>query len=61
MPVAQNLHFDVPCAAHEAFQEDGVVAESRSGFAARLFQAPGEIGLAGPPPACRGRRRQKPP
>ena len=43
--VAQNLYFDVAGAAHEAFQEDRIVAESRSSFAAGLLEAPGEIGL----------------
>ena len=42
--IAQDLHLDVAGAAYEAFHEDGVVAECRSGFAARLLQAPGEIG-----------------
>ena len=36
--VAQYLHFDVLGAAHEAFQEHGVIAERGGRFAARLFQ-----------------------
>ncbi len=43
MPVAQDLHFDVLGAAHEALQEDGVVAEGGGRFAARLFELAGEI------------------
>ena len=42
--VAQNLDFDVLCASHEAFQENGVVAEGGGRFLARLFQFAGEIG-----------------
>ena len=59
--VAQDLHFDVAGAAHEALQEDGVVAEGRAGFAAGLFQPAGEIGGACRPRACRVRRRRTPP
>ena len=36
--VAQNLHFDMAGAAHEAFDEDRVVAERGGGFAAGFLQ-----------------------
>jgi hypothetical protein len=42
--VAQNLDFDVAGAAHEAFDEDGVVAEGGGSFAAGFFQLAGKIG-----------------
>ena len=42
--VAQDLDFDMPGAAHEALDENGIVAEGGSGFAARLFQPAFEIG-----------------
>ncbi len=41
--VAENLHFDVPRAAHEALQEDRVVTERRRGFLAGLCEANCEI------------------
>ena len=42
--IAQDLDFDVAGAAHEAFDEDRVVAESRGSFAASFFQQAGKIG-----------------
>ena len=42
--VAQDLHFDVAGAAHEAFQEDRAVAERGGGFAAGFIEEPPELG-----------------
>ena len=56
--VAEDLHFDVAGAAHEALQEDGVVAERGAGFAARFFQRARRNPRASRRRACRVRRRR---
>ena len=61
MLVAEQLHFDVPGAADELFEEHVGDAEGGAGLAAGLVE--GVVELVGRlrRRACRGRRRPSPP
>ena len=59
--VAEQLHFDVPGAADELFEEHVGDAERGAGLAPGLLQGVVELVGACGPRACRGRRRPSTP
>ena len=61
VPVAEELHLDVPCALDELFEEHVRHAERRAGLAAGLVERRARVVGATAPAACRGRRRPSPP
>jgi hypothetical protein len=59
--VAEDLHLDVFGAGDVFLEEDGRIAEGAAGLALRLVEQVREIGRPCARPACRARRRRRPP
>ncbi len=59
--VGQNLHFNMARLVEEFFQVDGVVAKGIAGLGLGDVYGVEQGRLRSAPPACRDRRRRRPP